>query len=90
MRYLRELVVQIIIIDLKRNGSMSNGVNWSKLVWFCIRYKNMCRRESAGLASHEQVVETLDDFLYSCGIAKVNYLALYDSTEVSDAIIDAE
>ena len=60
----------------------------SRLVWFCIRYKALCKREAAGNATYAEVSDALNDFLYHCSVLRVRSIDVYDKVEVSDAIIN--
>lgn len=59
----------------------------SRLVWFCIRYKALCKREAAGNATYTEVSDALNDFLYHCSVLRVKSIDVYNQVEVSDAVI---
>jgi hypothetical protein len=60
----------------------------TRLVWFCLRYKALCKREAAGTATWDQVNDALNDFLYHCQVLRVRSIDVYDQVEVSHAIIN--
>lgn len=62
----------------------------SRLVWFCIRYKALCKREAAGTATYDEVSDALNDFLYHCSVLRVRSIDVYDKVEVRDGIVNAE
>ena len=62
----------------------------SRLVWFCIRYKILAKREAAGLASYAALSDALNDFLYYCGSLRVKSVDVYDQVEVSDGVINTK
>jgi hypothetical protein len=62
----------------------------SRLVWFCLRYKALCKREAAGNATYAEVSDALNDFLYYCSEFRVRSIDVYDQVEVRDGIVNAE
>jgi hypothetical protein len=62
----------------------------SRLVWFCLRYKALCKREAAGTATWDTVNDALNDFLYHCSVLRVKSIDVYNQVEVSDGIVNAE
>lgn len=62
----------------------------SRLVWFCIRYKALCKREAAGNATYAEVSDALNDFVYHCSVLGVKSIDVYNQVEVHDGIVNAE